>query len=124
MNDGNINMTHYYGDQIRRIFMVSVVLMVIGLPFMLDVFALPLYIGIIAILILSYMAGLTSPKQPVIIWLNAIVSSAGFVVFEKYALELFAKNTIWLFIANQLLGILFLAAIYFSIKTIRALYNK
>lgn len=103
--------------------MVSVVLMVIGLPFMLDVFALPLYVGLLAIVILSYLAGLTSPKQPIIIWVNAIVSTIGFIMFEKYALELFSDHRIVLFLANQVLAILFLAAIYLSIKTIRAIFN-
>ncbi len=119
-----IDTTHYYGDQIRRIFMVGVVLMVLGLPLMLDLFDLPLYVGLIAILALSYLAGFTSPRHPLTIWANAATSTVAFVVFEIYALELFEEQETVLFLANQLLAVLFLVAMYFSAKTIRAMVRK
>jgi len=115
---------HYYGDTVRVLFLGAAFIMLIGLPTIKSYLALPSIFSVAAILILGLVAGLTNPRQ---IWeagLNAIISLAGFLVFESYAVMAYEKYspTDKFFVANLALSLIFMLAIYFSVKTFRGLF--
>ncbi len=118
---------HYYGDIVRILFLISALIMVVGLPQVESYIGVPTIFSVFAILVLGLVAGFTNPKQ---IWdagVNAVISLVGFLVFESYAVWSYQKYsaTNKFFIANLALGFIFLFAIYFSVKTFRGLWlNK
>src|SRR3989338_4864476 len=71
IEESNSQLTaHYYGDLVRKLFLAGGIIMIFGLPFMKDLFDLPIYIPLMAILVLAYLAGLTSPRQHLVTWFN------------------------------------------------------
>lgn len=117
---------HYYGDIVRMLFLVSAMIMLIGLPVVSNYIAIPAIISVVGILVLGLAAGLTNPKQTWDAAINVAVAIVGFVVFESYAVSLYQKLGMdnKFFIANLILGFIFLFAVYFSVKTLRGLLLK
>lgn len=120
---------HYYGDTVRWLFMVAAIIMALTLPIVHTILNIPIIVSTFCILILGVAAGLTNPNQ---IWdaaINVIISMAGFLVFDTTAIWIYQQqiNTDPLekfFLASTALGLIFLAAVYFSIKTLRGLIIK
>lgn len=122
-NNAN-QLNHYYGDVVRILFMAAALVMLIGLPAIRNYIQIPTFFSVAAMLVLGFTAGLTNPKQ---IWeagVNVVISLIGFLVFESYAVWAYQRYsaTDKFFIANLVLGFIFLFATYFSVKTWRGLY--
>jgi len=115
---------HYYGDLVRKLFFVGGIVMVLGLPFMKDTFSLPIYIPLVAVLVLAFLAGLTNPRQVLVIWLNLVVATIAFFVFEIYAVQFYKAQDAFWFVANQAEALIFVTALYYTTKTLRAMYIK
>lgn len=97
--------------------------MLIGLPAVTNYLSIPAVFSVVGILVLVLAAGLTSPKQ---IWdagINVVISVIAFVVFETYAVNAYSEHGMndKFFVANMALGLIFLFAIYFGVKTFRGL---
>ena len=112
---------HYYGDTVRRLFVLAALVMVITLPFFTDKIPEPLPVALIAILITGAAAGLTSPRESWTAVTNVLIAVGGVLVFEWHAVQWYsryqlANNYFW---TNQLLAVIFLLALYFSFKTAR-----
>lgn len=114
---------HYYGDTVRLLFLSAAFIMLIGLPTIKSYLSLPTIFSVAAILALGLVAGLTNPRQVWEAGLNAALSLAGFLVFESYAVMAYEKYspTDKFFVANLALSLIFMLAIYFSVKTFRGL---
>src|SRR3989344_6236662 len=123
-SEGLVNTEHYYGDVVRQMFMVGAMIMVLSLPLVKDKIALPLFLSLIAIVGLGLAAGMTNPRQRAVIWVNTAISAFALAIFEYYAIKSFSEFKTLFFIANQLLALLFLAALYFSTKTLRGMLLK
>ncbi len=122
----NILPPHYHGDIVRKLFLVSGVLMMATLPFFMELINVPLVISVVAIVVLAFLAGLESPNRKLVIILNTIVAIIGCAVFQYQAASYYLISTTmtidWLFlIINQGLAGLFFFALYFSSKTVRSL---
>ena len=79
--------------------------------------------SIVIIVILVIAAGITNPAQMWIHWFNITVSALGVMIFGGYALSKLHSGFA-IFTSNglvALLAIVFLAALYFSTRTIRGL---
>ncbi len=117
---------HYYGDTVRWLFMIAAIGMLLMLPAVSNILNIPAVVSVIGILILGFAAGFTNPKQ---LWdavVNAIISAGGFLMFETVAVWTYQQNfntaqAERFFLANVGLGLVFLIAIYFSVKTLRGL---
>ena len=95
--------------------------MIVTLPFFVEEIKQPLIISLVAILLVGMAAGLTSPRHPWTATMNVFVSAGGVLVFENYAVDWYSRygsvgNFFW---ANQLLAVIFLLALYYSLKTLR-----
>ena len=120
----NFVFLHYYGDQVRRLYFLAAAVMLIGLPFVGQSVAIPIFISVISILVLDFLAGLTNPKQLWVHWANTLVSAAALIIFETAAIGSLASYKSFIFIINQFLAVLFLVAVYYNTKTLRAMLLK
>ena len=115
---------HYYGDRVRRLYFLAAAIMLVMLPFVTNIMAVPIFISIVAILALDFLAGLTNPKQ---LWVNLVntgIAAVGLYVFESAAVKSLANYWSFVFLADQTLAIIFLVAIYYETKTLRGMLLK
>ena len=113
---------HYHGDIVRVLFVVAAILMFLAefsgteLPFS-SAFSISI------IVLLAITAGITNPVQMWIQWINAGISICGLLLFGSFALSHFREGNDFfgngVFVA--LLSITFLIALYFAMRTLRAL---
>lgn len=118
---------HYYGDIVRKLFIISgVVLLVVIL---VDKALLPfnLYFGVLGLLIIVGLAGFTNPKSKSSVLADTVFSAIMFLIFEYFAIAAYVEydsyfNTVFIF--RQLTAIIFIIAFYFSIKSLRGMIIK
>lgn len=117
---------HYYGDAVRFLFMLAAIIMLVTLPFLSGKLPVPIYVSILVILLIGILAGITNPLQKWISVLNAVIAVGASSIFEYYAVKSLVayQVTTLYFITNQVLAFVFLFALYYSIKTLRAMYLK
>jgi hypothetical protein len=122
----SLPISHYYGDNVRKLFVAGAIIMTAMLPFFSARVSEPVTLSIIGILVLGVAAGLTSPKQPLTAMLDMLIALAAVVIFERYAVRLYGEGegTSLFFLINQTLSIIFLIALYFATKTLRGMGNK
>ncbi len=112
---------HYYGDYVRSIFIVVGAFMLILAPFVSERAPQLLPIQVVSAVVLVLLAGLTSPKKEWVLILDAIAAGLGVIFFEFLALAAYNASAWFSFIALEIVTISFLVALYFSIKTVRAM---
>ncbi len=110
---------HYYGDSVRKFFLIAAIVMFVTLPFLNERISYPLFFSIVGILVLTFFAGITSPRQGFIITADIGVSILGFAVFAYEAVTKFQKIFDLLFVTNIALACIFIFTLYFSLKTLR-----
>ncbi|HSX58034.1 MAG TPA: hypothetical protein VLE47_02045 [Candidatus Saccharimonadales bacterium] len=113
---------HYHGDKVRVFFFLSAVLMIMGLPFFKSILSISASSVLLTAVIMIIFAGLTNPKQAWVSFVNTLISLFGFVIFEYAAITHFNYASYLFFIMTQGLALLFLFALYYSVKTIRGFY--
>ncbi|HMQ01471.1 MAG TPA: hypothetical protein PKD79_00140 [Candidatus Doudnabacteria bacterium] len=113
---------HYYGDIVRYLFLSAGLLMLLTLPLFQEVIRLPIILSVLAIAILGIAAGLTNPKQKNSAIANFIIAMVGFIIFAYSAVNAHQANlgNDKFLLTNVLLAVIFLFALYFSMKTLRA----
>lgn len=117
---------HYYGDTVRKLFLVGAVFMLASLPAMSSYLPVPLYVSILAAICIGVFAGITNPLQTWAAVLDLLISLTAVVIFEYqavngYQMYSFTHRTFWV---NQILAIDFLIALYYSTKTVRGMLLK
>ncbi len=117
----NTPIIHYYGDIVRKLFLAGAVIMLLAYPFFRTNIPLRPAFTIIAVALLSVMAGLTSPKERWTSAVDALIALGAVITFEYYAVKFAAPQFGGLFVANQLLALTFLVALYFAVKTFRGM---
>lgn len=111
---------HYYGDEVRTIFLVIAIVMIVMTPFVKNELPVPAYLSIFGVIVLSVLAGLTNPKLRFVIVFSFLASLASLVIFGYEVIVSSEKTYTSLFFGcNILLAILSLFALYFSSKTLR-----
>lgn len=117
-------LSHYYGDIVRRIFVGAAIIMIITTPFVIQLLPVPLIVTVFAALVLIAIAALTSPTEAWSAELNVLTSVVAFVLFQYQANKNYldldgSVIRVVLFVVNELLALLFLVALYYSGKTFR-----
>lgn len=111
---------HYHGDFVRLLFVAAAILMLM-MQFTGDsLFATPAAL-IIFVAILAIAAGITSPVQVVIHWINLFISFIGLAIFGTLAAQRLHSVSDF-FTHNGIIGIIaviFLGALYLSTRTVR-----
>ena len=117
---------HYYGDTIRKLFFSSAFIMLFFMPFFNSYIPVTIRQGLLVVLALSIFSGLTNPKLLWIAVLDLLISIGGVFIFGYYAVDSYLRYSVadMYFWVTQTLSVLFLASLYFSIKTVRGFLVK
>lgn len=113
---------HYYGDVVRICLIVAAFLMLATALVDRELLSFYLGIGVIGIMVLTVLAGLTSPKMIMVIYAEAIIAAVAFLFFEYAAIAAFREvGTIAdaTFLLRQATAVTFLLTLYYSTKSIR-----
>lgn len=117
-----VSLAHYYGDVVRKLFFAAAIVMLAGLPFFSDRLPVTTIWSLVAIVTIGFLAGLTNPVKQPPAWINTITAAIAVFIFEYFAVMTYQSyGSDMLFWSDQLLAILFLVALYFSTKTLRAM---
>jgi hypothetical protein len=113
---------HYYGDIVRYLFLAAAVIMIITLPLFSKEINFPVLFSVIGIAVLGVAAGLSNPKQFISSLINLIISLLGFIIFLYTATHTYQQSGVAdkFVLTDIILSAIFLFAIYFSMKTLRA----
>jgi len=112
---------HYYGDYVRVFFVTAAILAAFGIPVFGQVVPVGAFLQVLGIVALVLLAGLTNPHGVFVLWLDAIVSAIGVILLESAAISLYSIDQLGVFFGREIMVILLLLALYFSIKTLRAI---
>ncbi|HUX35729.1 MAG TPA: hypothetical protein VMV71_01700 [Candidatus Paceibacterota bacterium] len=115
--------SHYYGDNVRRLFIAGIIVMLISLPFFGDYIRVSAFYYILGMIFLGLIAGFTNPMNRWVVILNLIVSVFAVYFFESETIAAFKSCDTgtgqWYFLMNQFQAVIFLAALYYAAKTER-----
>jgi len=114
--------THYYGDTVRQLFLAGGILILISMPIYNNVLPLGSGVAIVLVVILALAAGITCSKERWIIIFDTIASTVLLIIFQFYSATYYVQDSFILFIVRQSIAIIFLFALYYSAKTLRAMY--
>lgn len=116
---------HYHGETVRKIFLISGLVMLVGLPFFAMQLQFAVFAAVLGILIIGLFAGLTSPQNKFAIIFDVVISLAGIFAFEATAVLTYTNwGADGYFVFNQFLALLFFVALYFSVRSARAMLKK
>ncbi|HVZ58588.1 MAG TPA: hypothetical protein VG935_02445 [Patescibacteria group bacterium] len=121
IDEGTPKVPHYYGDTIRKLFFASAFVMLFFMPFFTNYIPVSIKEGLFIVLGISIFSGLTNPRLFWVAVSESIISLLCVFVFGYYAVDAYQKYTSsnLYFWVNELQALLFLASLYFSIKTVR-----
>ena len=113
--------SHYYGDIVRRVFISAAVALLVVSPFFNDVVPMALPAGIFFAIILASLAAITNPRKQWVMVLDTVAAAIGLLVAQLFAIASFNAGSILGFFGFEAFAIAFLFALYFSVKTVRAM---
>lgn len=117
---------HYYGDIIRALFVIGAIIMLLTQPFFNRQIPVSIPVSLLVITLLVFVAGLTNPRQRWLAVVNAIFSIIAVIAFGYFsvtAYESYPPQSV-LFWVDEALALIFLAALYYSAKTVRGMRNR
>lgn len=112
-------LTHYYGDLVRALFLIVAIIIGLSIP-LSGSMELGLLFGGPVIVILTVLAGYTNPHGKMVLIMDAIVAGLGVLLAETSAVASYAAGQWYAFAALEVVFVLFLVALYFSVKNVRA----
>ena len=112
---------HYYGDYVRILFLSTAALEFFAIPVWGDLLEFGMVFDIVSGIVLVLLAGLTSPQGKGMMTLNIVVSAIGAFMLELTAVSYQAKSSFMLLSVREAGAILLIMALYFSVKTLRAM---
>lgn len=115
---------HYYGDYVRKLFVAIAILSVLVIPLWGNLLPFGTFFELGAAVFLVVLAGLTNPHSRTVALINVLVAGAGAFLLEMAAIEFYGSQSFALFLARESATILFLLALYFAVKTMRAMFLK
>lgn len=126
MESHNTPPEHYYGDIVRKLFLLAGILLLVAIPLDTELYASYLTLGIVAALTLILLAGFTSPRNRKTTVGDMVVAALGFVIFEYFAVNHYVVHQNFfemVFMLRQALALVFIIAVYFCSKTFRGSIN-
>lgn len=112
---------HYYGDYVRAIFLGSAILFALVIPVFGNLIPLGTFVQVASSLVLIILAGLTNPHSRMLLLYDAVVAAIGVLLLESTAITYYAQDGIPLFVIRESVAVALMFALYFSIKTLRAI---
>lgn len=118
------SLRHYYGDTVRSLFLIAAIIIFLMVPFGGSSEPKLAILLIASSIILTLFAGLTNPKTKAVAVIDSVISALGCFIFESLAISAYRASSLMTdtaFFVLQVLAIIFLLALYFSIKTVRGM---
>lgn len=115
-----VHVSHYYGDQVRQLFVAAAALILIAAPFYSDSLRAELPFEIVGALILVALAAFANPHNRTVFLASAIAAGVGVVIYEMWAIYGFDEITWVQFTLREVIAVILLVAFYFNMKTVRA----
>ena len=115
---------HYHGDEVRVIFVISAVLLIVAQSTGADL-PLSTFSTVVSAVVLVVAAGITNPAQFWIHWTNAFIAAYGTILFGMTAIDNYRAGVSIFdtsFVYVEMLAILSLIALYFTTRTVRGLH--
>jgi|SRR3989338_4598200 len=112
---------HYHGDIVRNLFLIGGVVILISLPFFRNLLPIGAWFLTTFVVLLGLGAAILNPFQRWIVVSNTVIAAIGVILFEYTAVVWYEYDSFILSALRQLLAIIFLFALYFSGKTLRAM---
>lgn len=119
-----LQIPHYYGNIVRRLFLASGVVVLIALPFNNNLLPIPIPLITLLVVVLILFAAITNPFQKWVAYANVSISGFLVLVFEYFAVTGDSSSDMELFVIRQILSMIFFFALYYSGKTLRAMVLK
>lgn len=113
--------THYHGDIVRSIFFIVVAFSFLVVPLWGHLLPFGNMFEIAAGISFVVLAGLTNPHSRGVMYLNIAAAALGAFLFELAAISFRSTDPIQLLFVREAAAVLLLTALYFSIKTARAM---
>jgi hypothetical protein len=118
-NDASVN--HYYGDQVRILFLSSAVFSFIGIPLWGNLLPINVTLQIVGGLLLVLLAGLTNPHNTTVMIGNAVASGLGALLIELTIIYNQTSGSLPLLVIREVEAVFLLLAFYLSVKSARAM---
>ena len=113
---------HYHGDTVRILFLIGGIIILASLPFFKNL--LQIGTGFLPVFVILLVLGgaIVNPFQRLIVTINLIISATAVILFEHAAIIGFGEDPFLLSVVRQVLAIVFLFALYYSGRTLRAMF--
>ncbi len=121
----NSTLSHYHGNIVRKLLLINGLGMVAEYAFFSTLVRVPFFIAIGGAIVLVILAGLQNPKLRWLNEINALVAIVACFTFAYIGTSHYLYATIFdpfFFWSNQVHALLFLIAVYYSSKTVRAMF--
>lgn len=112
---------HYYGNYVRQFFLAVAIGILILAPFFGSYLPWTLPFEILGALGLAILAALTNPRNQLVMTANVAAAGFGLVAFELIALAAYFAEENFIFFVRETFAVLCLLALYYALKTLRAM---
>lgn len=116
------NIPHYYGDLARGLLVAAAALSLLASPLFADSVSSQYPYLIAGAFAAVVAAGLTNPKKRWSLIADVIVASIGMIAYASWAFAGYDSINMIAFMLRMLIALMFLFALYFSFKTVRAFF--
>lgn len=112
---------HYHGDLVRQLMLGAAALIILAIPMISKLSLLQTPLELIAAITLIVCASVTTPRRIAPFFVDAIVCAIGLVIYEPLAIAAYQGGDLVLFVVYEALALIFVFALYFSVKSIRGM---
>ena len=117
---GRFSIPHYYGDSVRQLLVGASTLMIVASPFYSDALGLQFPFIIVGALLSASLAALMNPRDQRVSLGSAVLSGSGLAIYTMWGMAGYDTINPIAFVLRLAIGVVFLFAFYFSMKTLRA----
>jgi hypothetical protein len=118
----NGSVAHYHGDMVRRLFIAAAAVSLFVIPLWGNILPFGTGVQISAAILLVVLAGLTNPHGPFWIYCDILFAAVSVFLLESAAIYYFQIDSLMLFVTREAAAILLLFALYYAVKTARAMW--
>ncbi len=112
---------HYYGDTVRQLFLAGGIMILVVMPFYNNIVPMnPTIVTLFVVTIALAAAATTNTKKSIIVF-DTVLSAVTLIMFETYSIVYYLNDGMFLLLIRQGIALIFLFALYYSAKTLRAM---
>lgn len=107
---------------VRRLFIASAAISLFIIPLWGNILPFGTGAQIAAAVLLAVLAGLTNPHGPFWVYCDIVVAAGSVFLLESTAIYYYAIDSFVLFMVREIEAIILLFALYYGVKTARAMW--